>query len=102
MSQNELDVFCDLIALDHGIVHPTISKRSPTEQAHSIDEALASLTPEEARKCKRKFRKVLRKTSSKEKILMMSSRQKRNKVNLHLMLKAWLLVKDMNPVDNDD
>lgn len=102
MSQSELDVFSDMIALQHGIIHPTVSRMRSTECERSIDAALMSMSAEEARDCRRKFRKLLRKCNSRKSLQRMGSWQKRISVNLHIQAQAWSLIRDINPVDNDE
>jgi hypothetical protein len=62
MSQNRNDMLCDLVAIDLGIIHPSISR---SDVSGGIDEALESLGPDGAQKAKRKFRKLYRKYISK-------------------------------------
>ena len=56
----QINVFSDLIALQLGIIHPTIAEARASDIPKSIDLALESLTCEESRICRRKFRKISR------------------------------------------
>ena len=101
----QIDIFSDLIALQLGIVHPTVATASKEERPRSIDEALASMSDNEARTCKRKFRKILRKCKSKSKHSdRWNSRRKRNEVFLNVRGRAWDAVTSSGTklADNDE
>ena len=101
----QIEIFSDLIALQLGIVHPTIAAVSKEERPRSIDEALASLSAEESRACKRKFRKLLRSCKRKSKLSgRWSARRGRTEVFLKIRGWAWDVVQsaDNQQPDNDD
>jgi hypothetical protein len=101
----QIDIFSDLIALQLGIVHPTISSASKEERPRSIDEALASMSDDEARACKRKFRKLLRSCKKKNKNSKnWNLRRRRSEVTMNVRGRAWDLVSasgNQHP-DNDE
>ena len=102
----QIEIFSDLIALQLGIVHPTIASASKEERPRSIDEALDSMSDEEARTCKRKFRKILRACKSKSKYSdLWNSRRRRSEVLLTIRGRAWDVVQsasnNQHP-DNDE
>ena len=94
MSQNtQVDVFSDLIALQIGIIHPKIFKARMCDNPLSIDNALASMTVQEARVCKRKFRKLFRKSS---KARFWTPVKKRRIVDAKIRRKAHQMIKDLD------
>jgi|688.fasta_scaffold895855_2 hypothetical protein len=98
----QIDIFSDLIALDLGIIHPTIAAASKDERPGSINEALASMTDSESRRCRRKFRKLVRQHSRPEFRKRWSSRRKRSEVMMQLRSMAWNTLDDQNLRDNDE
>jgi len=101
----QIEIFSDLIALQLGIVHPTISTASKEERPRSIDEALTSLSDEESRICKRKFRKLLRSCKRKSKFSgCWSARKGRTEVLLKIRGQAWSVIRsaDNQQPDNDE
>jgi len=50
-----------LIALQKGIIPAQVVRFLEADRKNSIDEALASMSPEESRACRRKYRKLRRK-----------------------------------------
>ena len=98
----QIDIFSDLIALDLGIIHPTIAAASKDERPGSINEALASMTDNESRCCRRKFRKLVRQHSRPEFRKRWSSRRKRSEVMMQLRSMAWSTLDDQNLRDNDE
>lgn len=63
MIQNSvLDAMSDIIAIEHGFIHPSVMM---SEKRGSIDAALESLGPVESVRAKRKFRKFLKQTIKK-------------------------------------
>jgi hypothetical protein len=101
----QIEIFSDLIALQLGIVHPTISTASKEERPRSIDEALTSLSDEESRICKRKFRKLLRACKRKGKFSnRWNARRGRSEVLLKIRGQAWEAFKsgDNQQPDNDE
>ena len=102
----QIEIFSDLIALQLGIVHPTIATASKEERPRSIDEALASMSDDESRTCRRKFRKILRKCKSKNKNSdRWNQKRRRNEVFLSVRGRAWDVVQsasnNQHP-DNDE
>ena len=101
----QIDIFSDLIALQLGVVHPTITGASKEERPRSIDEALASMSDDEARACKRKFRKLLRSCKKKSKnSVNWNNRRRRNEVALNIRARAWdvMLSSGNQHTDNDE
>jgi len=98
----QIDIFSDLIALQIGIIHPTIAGASKEDRPGSIDEALASMSREESRACRRKFRKLVRRRSRPEFRKRWSSRRKRSEAMLELRRRAWSMVDVSNVCDNDE
>jgi len=100
MSQNtQVDVFSDLIALQIGIIHPKISLALKSNSPLSIDSALASMSVDEARACKRNFRKLLRKASTKKSRLNWTPAKKRQVVNAQITIKAYEMIKRLKKND---
>lgn len=99
---NQIDIFSDLIALDLGIIHPTIARAELSDIPRSIDSALASMTPEESRRCRRKFRKVLRRCSGSPSKAKWGPGRKRTAVMLDIRVKAWDKVDRSKLSDNDE
>jgi hypothetical protein len=105
MNFKQIDIFSDLIALDVGIVHPTVALATAEECPRSIDEALASLSAKESRACKRKFRKLLRSCKRKSKFSgRWSARKGRAEVLLKIRVQAWNVIRsaDNQQPDNDE
>lgn len=101
----QIDIFSDMIALDLGVIHPTIASASRDERPRSIDEALASMTKDESLRCRRKFRKILRGILSKKRIDRLSNRSKRGHVMMEVRQRAWELVSKKHNyelADNDE
>ncbi len=98
----QIDIFSDLIALQVGVIHPTIAEASKEDRPGSIDEALASMSKEESRACRRKFRKLVRRRSRPEFRKRWSSRRKRNEAMLELRTRAWNMVDRSSLQDNDE
>ena len=85
----QIDIFSDLIALQLGIIHPTIAAASKDDRPGSIDDALSSMTADESRRCRRKFRKIVRQRSKAEFRKRWSSRRKRSEVFMEIRSRAW-------------
>lgn len=85
----QIDIFSDLIALQLGIIHPTIAAASKDDRPGSINDALSSMTDEESRRCRRKFRKIVRQRSKPEFRKRWSSRRKRSEVLMEIRNRAW-------------
>jgi hypothetical protein len=98
----QIGIFSDLIALQIGVIHPTIAEASKDDRPGSIDEALASMSKEESRACRRKFRKLFRQRSRPELRKRWSSRRKRSEAMLELRTLAWNMVDKSNVCDNDE
>lgn len=98
----QIDIFSDLIALDLGIIHPTIANVSKDERPGSINEALSSMTVDESRRCRRKFRKLVRQHSRSEFRKRWSSRRKRSEVMMQIRNMAWDVVSNQDLRDNDE
>jgi hypothetical protein len=98
----QIDIFSDLIALQLGIIHPKIAEASKSDHPGSIDEALASMSEREARACRRKFRKILRKRSRRKSSSLWSSRRKRTEVMIEIRGMAWAMVDGHGVQDNDE
>jgi hypothetical protein len=94
---SQFHFFVDLEHLDAGIICPTTTGGP---DRGSIDKALSYLTPEEARKMKRKFRKLARRKTIPEQWKQMTRRQKRNRVLSALWGRALTRFYDMLPEDN--
>lgn len=88
-----INVFSDLVALEKGIIHPTIALANREERPQSIDEALASMTPEESRKTRRKFRKMLRDTLPPSSLKNKSKKGRRSAVMMRIRTLAWDLTR---------
>ncbi len=99
---DQIDIFSDLIALQLGIIHPTVSCANKDDRPGSIDEALASMSDSESRECRRKFRKLFRKRSRPEFRKRWSSRRKRSEAMFELRKQAWTMVDKNNVSDNDE
>lgn len=99
---HQIDIFSDLIALDLGIIHPTVANASKDERPGSIDDALSSMTIDESRRCRRKFRKLVRQHSRPEFRKRWSSRRKRSEVMLQLRSMAWAVAGNQALQDNDE
>lgn len=101
----QIDIFSDIIALDLGIIHPTVACAWKDERPRSIDEALSTMTPEDARKCRRKFRKIARElhrcSSAKRNKHSWSPRRKRAEVMAHIRCLAWDMIGSIEGGDND-
>ena len=101
----QIEIFSDLIALQLGIVHPTVATALKEERPKSIDEALASLSAGESRACKRKFRKLLRSCKRKSKFSdRWNARRGRYEVLVKIRGQAWDVVMssgNQHP-DNDE
>lgn len=100
----QIDIFSDLVALQIGIIHPTIAAASKEDHPGSINDALASMTADEARRCRRKFRKIVRQRSRPEFRERWSSRRKRSEVLLEVRNRAWDIVNSngISASDNDE
>jgi hypothetical protein len=85
----QIDLFSDLVALQLGIIHPTISNASKSDRPGSINEAFESMTEDEVRSCKRKFRKVLRNSRFGSSSKRMSPKRKRLAVMMEVRTLAW-------------
>jgi uncharacterized membrane protein len=94
----------DLFALQEGILQATITLSSIKDRPKSIDEALASMTPQESEACRRKFRKILRKLMKKNgtKINKKTKRQRREFVMFEMRSRAWDFMLHTTPEDNDE
>jgi len=72
--------------LDLGILGRDISLNW---EQKAVDAAFSGMDPDEARKMKRKFRKIARKMIKKERWVRLSRRQKRHEVIRQIFIKAW-------------
>ena len=100
----QIDIFSDLVALQLGIIHPTIAAASKEDHPGSINDALTSMTTEESRACRRKFRKLMRQRSRPEFRKRWSARRKRSEVMMVIRGKAWDLAgrNCLDLSDNDE
>lgn len=89
----------ELDCLDLGILGPGISEN---HENNSIDVALSLLSPEDARKMKRKFRKAARRLVTKERWKTMTRRQKRNKVRREMYMRCVLRLYNIGYVEPDN
>ena len=92
---SQIDLMTDLICLQKGIIHYSISL---SEERGSIDTALSSLTEDAARIAKRKFRKIAR---TKTKSSKRSPAAKRSYVMEYMRSAAWEFVQNKQQ-DNDE
>jgi len=102
---NQIDVFGDIIALDLGIIHPTVANAALHERPKGIDEALKSMTKDESLRCRRKFRKILKSLVNKKMVRRLSNLSKRHLVMMEIRQRAWHLVNKSNNyglADNDE
>ena len=86
MNYKYIDFLTDIKCLDAGIVHFSVSS---SEEPRSIDSALATLTPEDARVSRRKFRKHVRKCMTKNEIARSTQGMKRRLVMTCMRRYAW-------------
>jgi len=100
----QIEIFSDLVALQLGIVHPTVACASKDDRPKSIDEALASMSEREARVCKRKFRKLLRQRSNPKFRNRWNPRRRRSEVMLDIRARAWSIAQATGNqlTDNDE
>ena len=100
----QIDIFSDLVALQLGIIHPTIAAASKEDHPGSINDALESMTADESRRCRRKFRKLVRQRSRPEFRKRWSARRKRSEVMMVIRGKAWDLAgrNCLDLSDNDE
>jgi len=98
----QIEIFSDLIALEKGIIHPTIALANVNDMPSSIDQALSCMSPEDSRKARRKFRKILRDAAPAKVLKRKTARQKRSIVMMHIRTKAWDLSMINSPVDGDN
>lgn len=89
----------ELECLELGILGPSITEH---HDDNSIDAALALLSPEEARRMKRKFRKVARRMVTRDKWKEMTRKQKRNKVRREMYMKCVLRSYNMGYAEQDN
>ena len=93
---SQIDLMTDLLCLQKGIIHYAVCM---SEEKGSIDAALSSLDPEQARIAKRKFRKLIRR-----KIYSPMRPPSRKRMRVDVMVKmrslAWNLVQ--NKIGDND
>jgi len=92
---SQIDLMTDLICLQKGIIHYSVCT---SEEKGSIDSALSTLSEEDARSAKRKFRKISR---SKKLISHISPSMKRSAVMELMRNLAWKTVQG-KVEDNDE
>lgn len=92
---SQIDLMTDLICLQRGIIHYSVSI---SEEKGSIDAALSTLSDDDARKAKRKFRKLVR---SKTNVFRNSPGRKRSAVMESMRNLAWKMVQG-KVEDNDE
>ncbi len=97
---NLTHLLCELKCLDLGILGRKISMS--WEQC-SIDTAFNGMSPDEARKMKRRFRKIARKMIKRERWVKYTPSQKRKEVMSQLHIDAWeqSIKLQYNKPDND-
>jgi hypothetical protein len=86
MNYKYIDFLTDFVCLQKGIIHFTVSS---SESNGSIDDALASLTPEEARRARRKFRKQARQCMTYKELQLATKGMKRRRVMTLMRKFAW-------------
>jgi hypothetical protein len=91
---SQIDLMTDLICLQKGIIHYSVCT---SEERGSIDAAFSSLTTEEARRVRRKFRKIVR---NQTRCTGDSPEGKRSAVMEKMRNLAWKFVTDKR-ADND-
>lgn len=64
--QGKVKILEDHVALQAGIIPCSVVRFLERTDEPTIDRALASMTPEESRQCRRKFRKLKRKFSRRD------------------------------------
>lgn len=92
---SQIDLMTDLVCLQKGIIHYSVSI---SEEKGSIDTALSTLSEDDARKAKRKFRKLVR---SKTNVSLNSPGRKRSAVMESMRNLAWKMVQG-KVEDNDE
>jgi hypothetical protein len=94
------EILCELRCLDLGILGREVSLN---RDERVIDEIFSKMDPDEARKMKRKFRKVSRQIIKRERWKKLKSRGRRQEVMRDIFVTAWedaLKIRDGQP-DND-
>jgi len=91
---------CELKCLDLGILGREISM---SWEQFAIDTAFNGMSPDEARKMKRRFRKIARKMIKRERWVKYTRCQKRIEVMRQLHIDAWeqAIKLQYNKPDND-
>jgi len=92
---SQIDLMTDLLCLQKGIIHYSVCT---SEEKGSIDSALSTLSEEDARRAKRKFRKIAR---SKNHVSYSSPSMKRSAVMESMRNLAWKTVQG-KVEDNDE
>ena len=94
------DILCELRCLDLGILG---RETSLNRDEKVIDEIFSKMDPDEARKMKRRFRKVSRQMIKRDRWKKLKSRGRRQEVMREIFMAAWedaLRIRDSLP-DND-
>lgn len=92
---SQIDLMTDLVCLQKGIIHYSVCT---SEERGSINAALATLSEEDSRKAKRKFRKIVK---SKTNVSRNSLGRKRSAVMESMRNLAWKMVQG-KVEDNDE
>jgi len=89
----------ELDCLDLGILGPGITENY---EDNTIDAAFSLMRTEDARRMKRKFRKVARKLVIRESWKTMTRRQKRNKVRREMYMRCMLKLHNIGYAEPDN
>lgn len=89
----------ELDCLELGILGPNIADH---HDDRSIDAAFSLMSLEDARRMKRKFRKVARRLVTKETWKKLNRRQKRNRVRREMYMKCVLRLYNLGHVEPDN
>lgn len=92
---SQIDLMTDLVCLQKGIIHYSVCT---SEERGSINTALATLSEEDSRKARRKFRKIVK---SKTNVSRNSPGRKRSAVMERMRELAWKMVQG-KVEDNDE
>lgn len=89
----------ELDCLDLGILGPSVAEH---HEDNSIDAAFSLMNPEDARRMKRKFRKVARSLVTRDHWKTMNRRQKRNRVRREMYMRCVLRLHNLGYVEPDN
>lgn len=98
--QNMVKILENFVALDVGIIPCSVVKFLAMTKENTIDDALATMSIDESRKCRRKYRKLMRRLRKKDALNKMKKAGMTSSIFLEIRKKAHDLYDEMKKANS--